>query len=121
MSLREEYLAYMADLAPEIDDLPGDLSMVAASLEKKVPGLGACLAMHLADDLACSVYLRNYDELRTKRRNEWIMKMKDTYYPDGQRVTIRDISQAINLRERRVQSIIWEDKVESSQLKLWGG
>lgn len=119
MTLRKQYQDYMSDFMPEIDELPGDLQLVASSLEKKVPGLGACLAMHLADDLGDYIYLRNYDNIKTKYRNDWIMRMYGSYHSNGSKVTVREIARTVGLKTRRVEAIIWESKVKDSQMKLW--
>ena len=103
-----------ADLYPTIEELPGDLSQVAAIIEKMAPGLGVKITLLLAGRFrGTTSYWHNVDALTRKARDRWVRE----HFDRGERVP--DMARTVRLSERRVWAILGTEPVDDRQGRLW--
>lgn len=101
---------------PEINDLPGDLAMLARVIEAAAPGYGVRLALALeAEFRGTTIYIHNVDALRRRVRDMRIIER----YNAGERV--EDIARSVFMSSRHVRNILGrEPGVEDNrQLKMF--
>ncbi len=103
------------NMLPTIDELPGDLSAVAAVIEEHAPGQGVDITLALVQHFRGTyIYCHNVDAIKRAARDRWIKQQRDAG------MTVPEIARAVGLGERRVWIITGEPDVESNgQLKLF--
>jgi Mor family transcriptional regulator len=102
------------DLIPRVEDLQGDLLLVAQVVESVMPGCGVKVVMRLAAEFRGTyVYFRNLDDIVRTARNRAIVEM----YTKGQRVP--EIARAVKLSERQVWTVLGSEPGDDRQLKLF--
>ncbi len=106
-----------AEFLPEIDELPGDLSVVARLIEERLPGQGVRLTLLLAEVLRGPVYFHSIEPLRRTWRNRAIRAA----YDDG--VKVLELANTYRLSVRQIWSILNEpqsqDETAEKQLNLF--
>lgn len=103
------------NMLPTIDELPGDLSGVAAVIEEMAPGLGVDITLALVQHYRGTyIYCHNVDAIERAARNRWIKELRDSG------MTVPEIARRVGLGERRVWDITGEPDMESNgQMKLF--
>lgn len=97
---------------PEIEDLPGDLSRIAAEIEQHWSGMGVKMTLFLAQVFRGQpFFIRNIDALIRQIRDD---AMRREY--DGGDVTMLQLATKWRLGHRRVKQIL--AKPSSSQAEL---
>jgi len=108
LPIAEEYL-------PAIDELPGDLRLVALAVEQYMPGNGVKVAVILASEYrGQSLYFRGIDYLEKQVRDDAIRKA----YDQGARII--DLGLKWGLCRSAVEKIVARPDTEGRQLKLFG-
>jgi Mor family transcriptional regulator len=102
---------------PGIDELPGDLQMIARIIEEQLPGLGVPVVLILAQAFrGQTLYIRSIDYLINRMRDDAIRAA----YDQGERVI--DIGMRYNLSRSAIEKIIARpDTDQGKQLSLFGG
>jgi Mor family transcriptional regulator len=103
---------------PSIDELPGDLALVASGIEAQRPGQGVELTLLLAQLFkGISVYFRNVDELLRGVRNRAIR----ADYDAG--VRVKELACRYRLSTRQIENILAEpenrEQRADRQMKLF--
>ena len=108
LSIPDEYL-------PAIEDLPGDLRLIAEAVELYLPGMGAKVAVILATEYrGQNLYFRGVDYLEKQIRDEAIR----TEYDQGARII--ELGLKWNLCRSAVEKIVARpDQVEARQLRMF--
>lgn len=102
---------------PGVDELPGDLQMIARVIEEHLPGQGVQVVLILAQAFrGQTIYIRSIDYLLNRMRDDAIRAAIDR----GERII--DIGLRFNLSRSAVEKIgARPDSAESKQLSLFGG
>lgn len=100
---------------PDIDDLPGDLRLVATAVEQYLPGLGAKVAVILATEYrGQSLYFRGVEYLEKQIRDKAIR----LEYDQGARII--DLGLKWNLCRSAVEKIVARpDTADARQLRMF--
>ena len=100
--VKKKIIEIPAEYLPEIEDLPGGLSRIAAEIERYRPGSGVELTLFLAQVFAGQpLYLRSIKDLLRKIRNDAIIA---NYDAGG--VTMLQLASTYNLSHRRIKEIL---------------
>ena len=102
---------------PEIKDLPGDLSLIAAVVEEQLPGHGVEVALLLSKTFRSQeLYIHSFDRLFRQWRNDTIRKE----YENG--ASVRDLAAKWTLSQRWVEDILGKPDCggRGRQLSLFG-
>lgn len=103
-----------ADLMPGIDDLPGDLSQLARTIEEVVPGHGVKVVLRIVDEFrGTNIYCRNLDGLKRSVRDRRVIEL----YSAGMRVP--EIARLVHLSERQVWTVLGREPEDDRQMKLF--
>jgi Mor family transcriptional regulator len=102
------------DLIPRIEELPGDLSQLARTIDEIVPGLGVKIVLRVASEFrGTHVYFHNLDAIERRARNRMILEM----YDKGTRVP--EIARIVRLSERQVWAVLGREPGEEKQLAMF--
>lgn len=114
MTKKDELAQVLAALEPEIDELPGDLPMIAKIIEKFAPGKGVEIVMALAEaNSGTYVLFHTTKKLKQKARDRWIVEQFD----NG--ATAPELARAAGIGERQVWNILGKEPVDERQLSLF--
>lgn len=112
--INDEWKKLPADMFPTIDELPGDLSKLAAIIDAVVPGQGVTIVIRITEMFrGTTIYCHNMDALTRKARDRWVRD----HFDAGDRVP--DIARTVNLSERRVWEILGTAPVDERQGRLF--
>lgn len=104
----------LADLAPAINELPGDLSRLAAIIDAAVPGRGVDVTLRIAKEFrATYIYCHSTDALKRSARDRLLIEL----YNQGAKVPA--LARAVSLSERRVWKILGKEPVDDRQGRLF--
>lgn len=110
IDIPEEYL-------PKIEDLPGELSRIAAVIERRYPGLGVPITLLLAQAFpGQGIYLHNVRALERAVRDD-ILRVR---YDRG--VRLKDLATETGLCTRHVERILARAlgrKKVDKQMQMW--
>lgn len=96
---------------PSIDELPGDLALVARGIEAHRPGQGVELTLLMAQLFkGISVYFRNVDELLRGVRNRAIR----ADYDAG--VRVKELACRFRLSTRQIENVLAESPDQEDQV-----
>lgn len=102
------------NITPKVEELPGDLSRLAAIIEQITPGKGVETVLRIAAEFKGTyIYCHSTDALWRAARDRWIREQYDA----GTRVP--DIARAIERSERRVWTILGKEPEDDRQMKLF--
>jgi Mor family transcriptional regulator len=102
------------NMLPTIEELPGDLSGVAAVIEELAPGLGVKITLALVKHYRGTyIYCHNVDAIERAARNRWIKQLRDA------EMTVPEIARRVGLAERQVWNITGEADIDNRQMKLF--
>lgn len=112
IDLPEEY-------RPSIDDLPGDMQLIAAALEEAFPGMGIPVVMELAQRFGGSpLYIHKLKKTFTEWRNDRIRAMYDRGGVSG-----RELAWYWRLSQSSIEKILAQPssqrELEEKQLRLF--
>ncbi|WP_028319652.1 hypothetical protein [Desulfobulbus elongatus] len=105
---------------PPIDDLPGDMQVIAKAIEMDFPGLGVLIALALAQRVGGGpLYVRRMDRPLLDWRNDQIRAM----YDRGE-ITMRELAWMWRLSLSSVEKILAQPStkqkaLEEKQLRLF--
>ncbi|MDH4317915.1 MAG: hypothetical protein OEV64_05950 [Desulfobulbaceae bacterium] len=102
---------------PEIEDLPGDLALIAAVVEEQLPGCGVMVALLLSKTFRSQeLYIHSLECLERQWRNDTIRKEYENGTP------VRDLCTKWTLSQRWVEDILGKPDVggRGKQLTLFG-
>ena len=108
-----------AEYRPEIGELPGDLSRIAAAIEEQLPGQGVAITLVLAQVFSGQpLYIRDIKYLLRRLRNDAIRQEYDTG-----RTTMLRLATRWGLSHVRIKQILAQpagrmDR-EDKQLSIW--
>ncbi|SHH33758.1 Mor transcription activator family protein [Desulfofustis glycolicus] len=116
--MKREIIHIPPEHLPSIDELPGDLVLLARGIEAYRPGQGVAMALFLSQVFAgIGVYIRNADDFFRRIRDRAIRRDYDA----GARV--KELALKNRLSTRRIEQILAEppSPAESAdrQLKLF--
>lgn len=102
------------NITPKVDELPGDLSRLAAIIDQVIPGKGVETTIRIANEFRGTyIYCHNTDALYRAARDRWITEQYDL----GMKVPV--IARKIKLSERQVWTILGKEPVNSRQGRLF--
>ena len=112
--INDEWKKLPADMFPRADELPGDLSRLAAIIEEFAGGMGVSIVIRIAEVFrGTTIYCHNMDALTRKARDRWVRD----HFDAGDRVP--DIARTVGLSERRVWEILGTAPVDERQGRLF--
>jgi Mor family transcriptional regulator len=111
---QEEWRKLPPGMFPRIEELPGDLSLIAATIEKYAPGQGVAITLALAAIFrGTTSYWHNMDALGRKVRDRWMREQFD------QGVRVPQIARTVGLSERQAWEIMGKLPINDKQGRLF--
>lgn len=113
-AMPDEWKKLPPGMYPRIEELPGDLSLIAVTIEKYAPGNGVAITLALAAIFrGTTSYWHNMDALGRKARDRWLREQFD------QGVRVPQLARTVKLSERQVWDILGKAPVDDRQGRLF--
>lgn len=104
----------LQNITPAINELPGDLPLLARIIEKYLPGKGVEVVLEIvAEFRGTYLYCHTIDKLERAARNRLLVEL----YDQGARVP--ELARAVVLTERQVWKILGKEPVDERQGRLF--